>query len=211
VTPPDRPPVPGQHSSHWRDYEYQRLGTVSLLAGLDLHTGRIVETVSDTPNSADFIAFLKKLAYPAQQTIRLIWDHHSAHISKETRSYLDTVPQRFVFVFTPPHGSWLNLIENQQDDHAARKPRGQQARADRTDPAILRGDQFCARRVSLELQDGRDLHCIVIKRTMISLSLHLQRNVMLWLKLRSTHLPTLFCSKPWYSWRPYRGRGGPVR
>ena len=115
LTSPDRPPVPGQHPSHWRDYEYQRLGTVSLLAGLDLHTGRIVETVSATPNSADFIAFLKKLgdAYPGQQMIRLILDNHSAHISKETRSYLDTVPQRFVFVFTPTHGSWLNLIENQ--------------------------------------------------------------------------------------------------
>jgi transposase len=40
-------------------------------------------------------------------------DNHSAHISKETRGYLQTTPQRFVFVFTPKHGSWLNLIENQ--------------------------------------------------------------------------------------------------
>jgi transposase len=74
VTTPDRPPVPGRHSSHLRDYEYERLGTVSLLAGLDLHSGRIIETVSDTHKSADFIAFLKKLgeAYPAPQTIRLV-------------------------------------------------------------------------------------------------------------------------------------------
>jgi transposase len=115
VTTPDRPPVPGQHPSHLRDYEYERLGTVSLLAGLDLHTGRIIETVSDTHKSADFIAFLKKLdgAYPGQQKIRLVLANHSAHISKETRSYLDTMPQRFEFVFTPTHGSWLNLIENQ--------------------------------------------------------------------------------------------------
>jgi transposase len=115
VTTPDRPPVVGQHASHLRDYEYERLGTVSLLAGLDLHSGRVIETISDTHNSADFIAFLKKLedAYPAHQRIRLVLDNHSAHISKETRSYLDTVPQRFVFVFTPKHGSWLNLIENQ--------------------------------------------------------------------------------------------------
>lgn len=114
VTTPDRPPVVGQYPSHLRDYEYERLGTVSLLAGLDLHTGRITETVSDTHASADFIAFLKKLdsVYP-EQTIRLVLDNHSAHISKETRRYLDTVPQRFVFVFTPTHGSWLNLIENQ--------------------------------------------------------------------------------------------------
>ncbi len=115
VTTPDRPPVAGRHSSHLRDYEYERLGTVSLLAGLDLHSGRIMETVSDTHKSADFIAFLKKLdgAYPEHQKIRLVLDNHSAHISKETRSYLESTPQRFVFVFTPTHGSWLNLIENQ--------------------------------------------------------------------------------------------------
>ena len=39
-------------------------------------------------------------------------DNHSAHISKETRSYLETMPQHFVFVFAA-HGLWLNLIENQ--------------------------------------------------------------------------------------------------
>ena len=80
-----------------------------------LHVYKEVEIVSDTHKSADFIMFLKKLedAYPVPQRIRLILDNHSAHISKETRSYLDTVPQRFDFVFTPTHGSWLNLIENQ--------------------------------------------------------------------------------------------------
>ena len=96
-------------------YEYVRLGTVSLLAGLDLHNGRITEIVSDTHNSADFITFLKKLdaAYAPHQRIRLVLDNHSAHISKETRNYLESLPQRFLFVFTPTHGSWLNLIESQ--------------------------------------------------------------------------------------------------
>ena len=114
VTTPDRPPVVGRHSSHLRDYEYTRLGTVSLLAGLDLHSGRLIETIRDTHKSADFIAFLRKLdaAYPAQQKIRLLLDNHSAHISRETRDYLDSVPQRFAFVFMPTHGSWLNLVEN---------------------------------------------------------------------------------------------------
>jgi transposase len=115
VTTPDRPPAAGQYPAHLRDYEYVRLGTVSLLAGLDLHSGKVVEMVSDTHKSADFIAFLKKLdeTYPQHQKIRLVLDNHSAHISRETRSYLDTTPQRFVFVFTPKHGSRLNLIENQ--------------------------------------------------------------------------------------------------
>jgi transposase len=114
VTTPDRPPVVGEHASHLRDYEYKRLGTVSLLAGLDLHSGRVIETVSNTHKSADFISFLKKLdaAYPQHQRIRLLLDNHSTHVSRETRRYLETVPQRFVFVFTPVHGSWLNLVEN---------------------------------------------------------------------------------------------------
>lgn len=115
VTTPDRPPVVERHPGHLRDYEYIRLGTVSLLAGLDLHNGRITEIVSDTHTSADFIAFLKKLdaAYAPEQKIRLVLDNHSVHISKETRGYLETTPQRFTFVFTPTHGSWLNLIESQ--------------------------------------------------------------------------------------------------
>lgn len=114
VTTPDRPPVAGKYPSHLRDYEYKRLGTVSLLAGLDLHSGLVTETVSNTHKSSDFIVFLKKLdaTYPPHQRIRLVLDNHSAHTSRETRKYLETVPQRFVFVFTPTHGSWLNLVEN---------------------------------------------------------------------------------------------------
>jgi transposase len=114
VTTPDRPPVPGQYGSHLRDYEYKRLGTVSLLAGLDLHTGMVTEIVSDTHKSSDFISFLTKLdaAYPPTQRLRLILDNHSAHISRETQRWLAGKPQRFEFVFVPKHGSWLNLVEN---------------------------------------------------------------------------------------------------
>jgi len=111
---PDRPPIPGQHPSATRDYEYKRLGTVSLLAGLDLHSGLVTEIVSDSHKSKDFIQFLQKLdlAYPPTAVLRLILDNHSAHISKETQAYLTTLPQRFQFVFVPKHGSWLNLVEN---------------------------------------------------------------------------------------------------
>ena len=113
TTTPDRPPQPNQFASHLRDYEYERLGTVSLLAGLDLHTGRVTEIVSDHHASADFIALLGKLdeSYPAPVRIRLLLDNHSAHISKETQNWLNLHPQRFEFVFTPKHGSWLNIIE----------------------------------------------------------------------------------------------------
>src|SRR6202165_1893765 len=96
-TTPDRPPVPNRYPSHLRDNEYQRLGTVSLLAGLDLHTGRVTEIVRDRHASVDFIALLGKLnaEYPAQAKIRVLLDNHSAHISKETQAYLGLHPQRF--------------------------------------------------------------------------------------------------------------------
>ncbi len=113
TTTPDRPPKRNEFASHLRDHEYQRLGTVSLLAGLDLHTGRVTELVSDRHASADFIALLGKLdaSYPAQARIRLLLDNHSAHISKEAQNWLTLHPQRFEFVFTPKHGPWLNIVE----------------------------------------------------------------------------------------------------
>ena len=99
----------------YRDAEYKRFGTLSLLAGIDLLTGIAIPVVSETHKSSDFITFLKKLdtMYPQGDIIRIVCDNHSAHKSKETRNYLSTLPEgRFVFVFTPKHGSWLNLIES---------------------------------------------------------------------------------------------------
>jgi transposase len=112
-TAPDLPPAPG-HGCVGRDYEYRRLGTVSLLAGLDLITGEVTGLVRDTHKSADFIDFLKMVdeKYMDAKRIRIVLDNHSAHTSKETRSYLASRPGRFEFVFTPKHGSWLNLVES---------------------------------------------------------------------------------------------------
>ena len=98
----------------YRDYEYKRLGTLSLIAGIDLLTGIAVPVVSETHKSSDFITLLKKLdeMYPEGDIIRIICDNHSAHKSKEVKNYLATRPEgRYAFVFTPKHASWLNLIE----------------------------------------------------------------------------------------------------
>jgi len=110
----DLPPVPGEHDCVFRDYEYKRHGTVSLLAGIDLLTGQVHGLVRDRHRSVEFIEFLKLVdsKYSKQMTIRIVLDNHSAHTSKETRRYLASVPNRFEFVFTPTHGSWLNLIES---------------------------------------------------------------------------------------------------
>lgn len=101
------------HSTFSRDYEYKRLGTVSLMAGIDLQTGEAIPLVKDTHNSKDYIEFLKLLdeKYPKQDKIRLVLDNLRVHTSEETRRYIASVPGRFEFVFTPKHGSWLNLVE----------------------------------------------------------------------------------------------------
>ena len=101
------------HKTFSRDYEYKRLGTVSLLAGIDLQTGEAIPLVRDKHSSKEYIEFLKLLnsKYPKKDKIRLVLDNLKVHSSEETRKYLATVPGRFEFVFTPKHGSWLNLIE----------------------------------------------------------------------------------------------------
>ena len=113
ITSPDLPPVPGEHPEISRDYEYKRLGTASILAGLDLQDGHVSARVERRHRSAEFVALLRDLDayYPPEDTIRLLLDNHSAHISKETMAYLATRPNRFLYVHTPKHGSWLNLVE----------------------------------------------------------------------------------------------------
>src|SRR5664279_4175056 len=114
TTAPDLPPKPGVHATFAREHEYKRHGTVSLLAGIDLVTGKVHALVRDRHRSREFVAFLKHLdkAYSADTAIHLILDNHSAHISRETKAWLAEQPAgRFKFTFTPKHGSWLNLVE----------------------------------------------------------------------------------------------------
>ncbi|HEY1934688.1 MAG TPA: IS630 family transposase [Acetobacteraceae bacterium] len=113
-TAPDLPPVAGKRACVARDHEYKRLGTLSLLAGIDLLTGQVHATVEDRHRSREFIGFLKKLdaAHAAETAIKVVLDNHSAHVSKETNKWLAAQREdRFSFVFTPKHGSWLNLVE----------------------------------------------------------------------------------------------------
>jgi len=84
------------------------------MAGIDLLTGQVHALVKDRHRSREFIEFLNRLdaAYPAVTAIKIILDNHSAHVSQETKAWLAARPEgRFRFVFTPKHGSWLNLVE----------------------------------------------------------------------------------------------------
>lgn len=102
-----------KHSTINRDYEYKRLGTLSLLAAIDLQTGEAIPLVRDKHSSMEYIEFLKLLddKYPKGDKLRIVLDNIKVHTSEATRKYLATVPGRFEFVFTPKHGSWLNMVE----------------------------------------------------------------------------------------------------
>ena len=102
-----------KHPTINRDYEYKRLGTLSLLAAIDLQTGEAIPLVRDKYSSTEYIEFLKLLddKYPKGDKLRIVLDNLKVHTSEATRKYLATVPGRFEFVFTPKHGSWLNMVE----------------------------------------------------------------------------------------------------
>ena len=103
-----------KHPTINRDYEYKRLGTLSLLAAIDLQTGEAIPLVRDKYSSTEYIEFLKLLddKYPKGDKLRIVLDNLKIHTSEATRKYLATVPGRFEFVFTPKHGSWLNMVES---------------------------------------------------------------------------------------------------
>ena len=84
------------------------------MAGTDLVSGNIHALVKERHRSCEFVEYLKMLDRTYQQSMKIVilLDNHSAHRSKETQEYLATVPDRFLFVFTPVHASWLNINES---------------------------------------------------------------------------------------------------
>lgn len=93
----DLPPKKGKRPTWSRDYEYKRLGTLSILAALDLHDGHVITQVHKRHRSREFIELLKEI------------DNY--YLDDKTMGYLKTKPNRFKYVHTPTHGSWLNLVE----------------------------------------------------------------------------------------------------
>src|SRR5215468_3902040 len=77
-----------------REHECKRHGTVTLIAGINLLTGKVHALVKDRHRSREFIEFLKLLdtAYPSHTAIHLILDNHSAHVSRETQAWLAEQP-----------------------------------------------------------------------------------------------------------------------
>lgn len=95
-----------------RTHDYQRHGTTSLFAALDVATGKIIGQLKRRHRSAEFLQFLKAIdtAVPSDQDVHLIMDNYGTHKTQKVRAWLAAHP-RYHAHFTPTSASWLNLVE----------------------------------------------------------------------------------------------------
>ncbi len=108
-TQPLLPLRPGQVERHTHDYE--RHGTTSLFAALNVATGEVTHEARSRHTGADFLAFLRRLdrVYPEQE-LHVVLDNVSTHKTPAVRAWLERHP-RITFHFTPTSASWLNQVE----------------------------------------------------------------------------------------------------
>ncbi len=110
------PAAPGQPVRH--DYEYRRCGVCNIfLAGGPL-AGRRMVAVTERRTKTDWARFLEEIAsqYEDAKKITLVMDNLNTHTPGSlyetfTPDKAKALWDRFKFVFTPKHGSWLNMAE----------------------------------------------------------------------------------------------------
>lgn len=104
-------PAPGRLRR--REFEYIRHGTQTLIAALDVHTGKVLANCGERRTQADLVAFMERVAvaYPAVK-IHVVWDNLNTHRAQAVwRDFNARHGRRFHFHFTPLHASWVNQIE----------------------------------------------------------------------------------------------------
>lgn len=100
------------------DYEYVRCGVCNIFMANEPLAGKRITKVTERKTKSDWAVFIKEIAdeYPDAERITLIMDNLETH---KPGSFYETFPpeiakkiwDRFEFVFTPKHGSWLNMAE----------------------------------------------------------------------------------------------------
>jgi hypothetical protein len=115
-----RVPIP-MSKGHDRkcDYEYERLGVCNIFLANEPLAGFRTVKITDKKCKVDWAEFIKEIAdkhYPEAELITLVMDNLGTHTPgalyeryepTEAKRILD----RFEFVFTPKHGSWLDMAE----------------------------------------------------------------------------------------------------
>jgi transposase len=109
-TQPLLPMRPGQVER--RTHEYQRHGTTTLFAALNVKTSTVISQFHRRHRSVEFRQFLDAVdaAVPRSLDVHLIMDNYGTHKTALIRNWLAKRP-RFHVHFTPTYGSWLNLVE----------------------------------------------------------------------------------------------------
>lgn len=101
------------------DYEYERCGVANIFIANEPLAGKRFVKVTKQKTKTDWAAFIKEIAdvhYRAATKIRLVMDNYATH--KAAALYEAFKPEearricnRFEFIYTPKHGSWLNMAE----------------------------------------------------------------------------------------------------
>jgi hypothetical protein len=108
---PRQPMRPGQIER--QEFEYRRHGTVNLLTGLTLHTGRMWAECLDRNDGAHFRPAVRRFLHPYDwaRQVHLVMDGGSSHTSGETQACLAELTPRVQVLLTPADASWLNQAE----------------------------------------------------------------------------------------------------
>ncbi len=110
------PALPGQPAKH--DYEYKRKGVCNIFMACEPLAGKRIVKITDRKTKKDWACFIDEIAmqYENSEKITLVMDNLNTHAPG---SFYETFPpekakalwDKFEFVFTPKHGSWLNMAE----------------------------------------------------------------------------------------------------
>jgi len=100
------------------DYEYKRNGICNIFMCNEPLAGKRFVKITKRKTKKDWALYLKEIAdmYKGAEKIILVMDNLNTH---KAGSLYETFPpheakkmrDRFEFVFTPKHGSWLNMAE----------------------------------------------------------------------------------------------------
>lgn len=108
---------PGQEARE--DYEYIRHGVVNIFMANEPLKGKRLVQVTEFKTKKDWAMFVKRIAdeqYPDAKKITLVMDNFKTHTASAFYEAFEPEAakklwDRFEFVFTPKHGSWLNMAE----------------------------------------------------------------------------------------------------
>ena len=95
-----------------RTSDYDRHGTTTLFASLDVATGSVIGRCFQRHRASEFLLFMREIeaAVPEDLDVHVILDNYSTHKTPAVKRWLLKRP-RFHLHFTPTHGSWLNQVE----------------------------------------------------------------------------------------------------